>query len=141
MATRYRLIIPPALLQAVIAQARAELPNECCGLLAGHLQDSVGTVTKRLPLVNLSASPREFSSEPHSMLQAEKAMRTEKLELLAIYHSHPTSPALPSQTDLERNVHGDNMVHLIISLEWPQAEVRAWWLGEHTFEPAEWRLA
>jgi len=123
----------------MLAQAVAELPNECCGLLAGQMEQGVGHVTLQLPLVNAVASPREFTADPTSLLAADKAMRSAGVEMLAIYHSHPTSEAIPSKTDLARNYHGDNMMNLIISLKSSQPEVRAWWLTATDYLPAEWR--
>jgi proteasome lid subunit RPN8/RPN11 len=124
----------------MVEQAVAELPNECCGLFAGHLAAGVGTVTHRLPLVNAAASPREFLSEPRSMLAAEKAMRAAGVEMLAIYHSHPTSAAVPSATDRARN-YSESMLNLIISLAGGQADVQAWWLTATDFEAGEWGFA
>lgn len=141
MATRYRLLIPHDLYQAMLEQARSELPNECCGLLAGRIDAGVGLVARQFPLINSAASPSEYWSEPRSMLDAEKAMRAGELDLLAIYHSHPTSPPLPSRTDLERNFYGDAVMHLIISLQNPQPELRAWWLLADRFTEAEWRIS
>jgi proteasome lid subunit RPN8/RPN11 len=128
----------------MIQQAQAELPNECCGLLAGRLEDApagrVGWVLRRLPLVNAAASPREFASEPYSMLRAYKEMRKEGLDLLAIYHSHPSTPAVPSRTDLERNDYGAEVVNLIVSLRAEAPEIRAWRLSRESFEEemVEW---
>jgi len=134
VSTRYQLHVPADILAAMLEHSRAELPNECCGLLAGRVADGVGVVTKRLPLVNSAASPTEYWSEPRSMLQAEKTMRAEQLDLLAVYHSHPTSPPIPSRTDLARNFYGESVQHLIISLEKPQGEVRAWRLREDGYD-------
>ncbi|HEV3235646.1 MAG TPA: M67 family metallopeptidase, partial [Gemmataceae bacterium] len=81
----------------MIAHAKAELPNECCGLLAGTIirdgsaiQIPTRKVAKAYPLINELASPREYLSEPRSMLAAEKDMRLQGLQVLAVYHSHPT---------------------------------------------------
>ena len=60
------------------------------------------------------------------------------LEFLAIYHSHPTSEAVPSRKDREMNYSPDVM-NLIISLKKP-AEVRAWWLEAETQREAEWEI-
>jgi proteasome lid subunit RPN8/RPN11 len=127
----------------MLQHARAEYPNECCGLLAGQLsvvrgQLPVGQVTKRYPLVNELRSPTEYQSEPRSILRAEKDMRQGELELLAIYHSHPTSEPVPSRKDLERNFYGDTVVHFIISLRENQPRVRGWRLGETMFSEADW---
>ena len=53
----FRLIVPAALYEAMVAQARAEQPAECCGLLAGVVEGGIGRVTERYPLVNELASP------------------------------------------------------------------------------------
>jgi proteasome lid subunit RPN8/RPN11 len=141
LSTSFRLLLPRQFHTEIVLQAKAELPNECCGLLAGHLQNtertSVGRVLRRFPLVNAAASPREFDSEPCSMLAAHKEMRKENLEILAIYHSHPTSPPVPSRTDLQRNNHGDSVVNLIVSLETDVPEIRAWWLGPDEYQEAD----
>ena len=63
-------------------------------------------------------------------------MRESALELLAFYHSHPTSPPIPSKTDLAQNFYGSEVVHLIISLQGPEPEVRGWHLRETDFQPA-----
>ena len=88
--------LPRAVYQAMIDQARAELPNECCGLLAGVVEEGVARVVRAFPLVNVEASPVEYESEPRSMFEAVRAMLKERLDVVAVYHSHPTSPAVPT---------------------------------------------
>jgi proteasome lid subunit RPN8/RPN11 len=130
----FRLQIPLAIHDALIAQARAELPNECVGLLAG-LPD--GLVLERYPLVNSLADPRRFLSEPRSMFEAEKKRRAAGLEFLAVYHSHPTNPAVPSRTDLENN-YSEDVMCLIVSLMHPEPVVKAYWLTSANFREAEY---
>jgi proteasome lid subunit RPN8/RPN11 len=117
----------------MVAQAQTELPNECCGLLAGRVEikpcGPVGLVLRRFPLVNEKASPIEFFSEPRSLLDAHKAMRAEGLEILSIYHSHPTTRPVPSRKDVGQNFHGPEVVHLIISLKKNVPETRGWLLA------------
>ena len=124
----------------MVQQARAELPNECCGLLAGKI-DTTGTarVSRRFPLVNAAASPREFLSEPQSMFAAERARRSEGLETLAVYHSHPTSDPIPSRADLERN-YSPEVMNLIISLKTDPPQVRVWWLEDTKYREAAWEI-
>ena len=124
----FRLLVPRPIYEAMLAHARAELPAECCGLLAGTIADGVGRVTRHFLLVNALRSPTEFESEPRSMLAAHKAMRASGIHELAIYHSHPTSEPIPSRHDLERN-YSDSVVNLIIGLRDAQPEVRGWWLA------------
>ena len=121
----------------MLAQAAAELPNECCGLLAGLLEQPAARVTRRYPLVNAAASPKEYTSDPRSMFEAVRDMHRHGLEILAIYHSHPTSEPVPSRTDLERNYSADVM-SLIISLASSEPTVRAWWLRDDGFTEADW---
>ncbi len=71
------------------------------------------------------------------MLDAFRAMRERELELLAIYHSHPTSSPVPSQRDLEQNTYGESVVHVIVSLANPQPELRAWSLSETGYREIE----
>jgi proteasome lid subunit RPN8/RPN11 len=128
----------------MVAQAQTELPNECCGLLAGIIENdatgAVGRVVRRFQLVNAAASPTEYQSEPRGMFVAYKEMRREALELLAIYHSHPTARAIPSRKDVERNFHGSEIVHLIISLVTDVPDVRAWRLMGVDYEEAAMEL-
>jgi proteasome lid subunit RPN8/RPN11 len=127
----------------MVKQAQAELPNECCGMLAGRIENEaagpVGRVLRRYPLVSAAASPREYESEPRSMFAAEKARRAEGLEFLAVYHSHPASRPVPSAADLERN-YSPGVVHLIVSLQTDVPEIRGWWLDRDSYREAavEW---
>ena len=126
----------------MLAQATAELPLECCGLLAGPpSQDGLALCVRRCyPLVNAAASPTEYESEAHSILAADKDMRAMGWTVLAIFHSHPTSPPVPSRKDVERNYYGDTVVHLIISLQSAQPEVRGWWLTDAGVFEADWKV-
>jgi proteasome lid subunit RPN8/RPN11 len=123
----------------MLKQAQAELPNECCGVLGGVRDGEVLRVASWHPLVNEAASPVEYRSEPRSMFEAIKAMRQVGQEIVAIYHSHPTSAPAPSQTDLERHYSTD-VVHFIIGLEGSEPSMRGWWLTETEFEEAAWQI-
>ncbi|MCE9567524.1 MAG: M67 family metallopeptidase [Planctomycetes bacterium] len=133
-----RLVIPDLLLAEVIEHARRERPLECCGLLAGSIVDGVGTVTTRFELNNDAASATEYLSNARDMLFAFRTMRERGLELLAIYHSHPTSEPVPSRRDIERNTYGETAVHVIVGLGAAEPVVRAWWLTETDYREAEW---
>jgi len=148
----FRLLIPRKHYEAMLAQAKAELPNECCGLLAGliraseHLADPVhpelehpriGRVVCRYPLVNNAASPKEYLANDRVLFHAFRDMRERGLDLLAVYHSHPVTDPEPSKKDLERN-YFENVMHLIISLKADEAVVRGWWLSDRDYREAEW---
>jgi [CysO sulfur-carrier protein]-S-L-cysteine hydrolase len=133
----FRLAIPRPIFVAMVAHARAELPAECCGLLAGTVADGIGRVAQHLPLVNATSSPTEYESEPRSMLAAHKAMRAAGTDVLAVYHSHPTSDPIPSRRDRERN-YGEQIVNLIIGLRTTEPDVRGWWLTADAAREAGW---
>jgi proteasome lid subunit RPN8/RPN11 len=143
LSTPFGLRLPRPLLDEAIAQARAELPNECCGLLAGKVVSGadgpVGRVIRRLPLVNEAASPVEFLSEPRSMFAAVREMDRLGLDVLAVYHSHPTSDPVPSRKDRERN-YSEDVVNVIISLSAEPPRVRAWRLTAGDFREADWEV-
>jgi len=135
-----RLVIPEAVRRAMVEHARAELPNECCGLLAGRVEGGTGIVLERFAIRNDLASGTDYASNPQDMLAAAHATRAAGTEFLAIYHSHPSSAPVPSRKDLQRNYWGDTVVHVIIGLGGDTPDVRAWWLTETAFHSAEWTV-
>lgn len=131
--TSSRLRIPRPIFDAMLAHARAEHPNECCGFLAG----ANGEATHRFPLINALASAIAYEAEPRELLAVHRAMRELGVQEVAVYHSHPTSAPVPSASDLARNGYGATIPHVIIG---PGGEVRAWWLDETDFEEAAWEV-
>ena len=135
MSTPFRLAVPRGVYDDVVAHALAERPNECCGLLAGTVRTEgtgvpVGQVVARYPLTNAAASPTRYDAEPRSLLAAHRDMWARGLELLAIYHSHPTSAPVPSRTDHEQWLYGPQVVCLIVSLLTDPPTMRGWWMTE-----------
>ena len=131
-----QLLIPRPVLDAVTAHARAVWPIECCGLLAGVVDGGVGRVTRHFPVRNDLDSPTEYATNPRDMLDAMKAMRAAGTDVLAIYHSHPASPPVPSSKDIERNSWGESAAHVIVGLAGAEPDVRAWWLTETGYREA-----
>jgi [CysO sulfur-carrier protein]-S-L-cysteine hydrolase len=128
---QFVLRIPRRLLDALIADAVAQRPYECCGLLAGRIDPdgTVADVVELLPLINELRSPTEFRSDPRSHLAAERRVRARQLEVLAVYHSHPTSDPVPSRKDRELN-YSERVMNLIVGLANQIADVRGWWVSE-----------
>jgi proteasome lid subunit RPN8/RPN11 len=71
------------------------LPEEACGLLAGR----DGIVSQVRPIENVAHSTVRFRMEPRAQVDALLDLEAHELELLAIYHSHPSGPPGPSATD------------------------------------------
>ena len=135
----FRLVLPLTLHDEMIAQALREAPNECCGLFAGVVRDGTAQVERIYPLLNAAASPVLYESDPRSMLDAYRDMTARGLDVVAVYHSHPTSAPVPSKTDLERN-YSEEVVNLIVSLAVDPPLVRGWWLTATEYREAAWEM-
>ena len=133
------LILPRAVADAVLAHARAELPNEACGLLAGHRRGTgVGRVTTFFPARNIEASPSRYNVHPEDLVRIVYAIEGAGEDLVAIFHSHTRTAAEPSATD-RRTARYDLPFYLLASLAAagapPESALRAWRImGGHTFE-------
>jgi proteasome lid subunit RPN8/RPN11 len=88
--------IDRALLERVVAHARRDFPNECCGMIA--LRD--GRAVAIHEATNVAASPLRFEVDGLEVLRVEEAFEAEGGEMGAIYHSHTRSQPYPSQTDI-----------------------------------------
>lgn len=116
------IILPVELYDQMLAQARAELPLECCGLLAGTKTEGMIKLTAVYPATNIDQSQEHFSIDPREQLAALKDMRQKGWEMLGNYHSHPATPARPSAEDIKLAYHPD-AVYMILSLMQPDAPV------------------
>ena len=92
------------LLNVIRAHGVRDYPYECCGLLLGHFAAEGKVVTQTYPISNAreeSAKRNRFLIEPAELMRGERYARERDLEVVGFYHSHPDSPAVPSQYDLE----------------------------------------
>jgi proteasome lid subunit RPN8/RPN11 len=112
--------IPQHIADAIIRQAQGELPNEACGLLTGR----DGVVEKQYPLTNIDHSPEHFSFDPAEQFRVLKEARSNGLRIIANYHSHPSSPARPSEEDI-RLALDPNIIYLIVSLAGEAPDIKA----------------
>ena len=85
---------------SIVAHARAGLPHEACGLIAGERQGDAKKVRKTYRLTNADASAEHFSMDPGEQFRAIADMRKLGYELLGNFHSHPATPARPSAEDI-----------------------------------------
>jgi [CysO sulfur-carrier protein]-S-L-cysteine hydrolase len=113
--------IPRALADELVAHAKEELPNECCGVIAGR----DGEATRIVRMANTDASPFMYVMDPREQMVVMDEIEDAGEDLLAIYHSHTRSAAYPSRTDVELAFFPDPL-YLIISLADRDApEIRA----------------
>ena len=126
--------IAQSLIEEMVAHAREDLPNECCGMVGG----SDGEASVVVPVVNAAASPLRFEMDPQGQYDALMAIEGEGKELLAIYHSHTKSAAYPSQTDVNQAVNWPDAIYLIVSLQEAEApDVKGYWLKDLKIADAE----
>ena len=105
--------ISQALIDEMVAHAREDLPNECCGMLGGR----DGKATRVVRVENAAASPLRYEMDPQGQFDALKAIEDGGEELVGIYHSHTRSAAYPSQTDVNEARMWPEQVYVIVSLE------------------------
>jgi len=105
--------ISQALIDEMVAHAREDLPNECCGMIGGR----DGEATRIVRVENAAASPLRYEMDPQAQYDALKAIEDAGEELAGIYHSHTRSAAYPSQTDVNEAVMWPEQVYVIVSLE------------------------
>jgi proteasome lid subunit RPN8/RPN11 len=118
--------ISKAQLEDVIAHAHADAPNECCGYM--RLTD--GHVDEVVRAENLRASPYGYEIDPKALLAANDL--DDEGFGVAIYHSHPRSPAEPSQTDINL-AHYPHWLYVIVSLA-GEPSLRAWRIADGRVE-------
>lgn len=98
--------------EKIEADVRARLPEEACGLVAGE-----GHVSKDvIPVENIFHSPYRYRMDPQEQLSAFQMIEAHNWDLLAIYHSHPTGPDNPSETDISEAYYPE-AVYIIITIE------------------------
>jgi [CysO sulfur-carrier protein]-S-L-cysteine hydrolase len=125
------LTIPRQLLDEIVAHARDEAPNECCGMVAG----SDGRATRVYRARNAEASPLRYTIHPQDQFRITMEISERGEEIAAIYHSHTSSPAEPSQTDINLAENWPDPVYLICSLADSDApQVRAFAIRDGTVE-------
>jgi proteasome lid subunit RPN8/RPN11 len=119
-------------LDDLIAHARTEAPNECCGLLLGAT-DSVDRVMRAR---NVRQSPTRYEVDPADHFAAIRLARSTGQLVLGAYHSHPRGPLYPSPTDAAE-INDPTLVHVIVSLasDPPAAAAFRWEAGN--FAPVD----
>jgi [CysO sulfur-carrier protein]-S-L-cysteine hydrolase len=125
--------LPARLRDAIVADARAALPNEACGIIVGDRPAADGGTARRwVPLRNALASPARYSIDPDDLLRL--TIETDDADEIfwAIVHSHVASPPRPSPTDV-REAHYPEALYVLVSLAPSEADpatgapgIRAW---------------
>jgi proteasome lid subunit RPN8/RPN11 len=111
-----RFHLPEEMCQAIVEHARRDAPRECCGIIAGR----DGLPVRLHPARNIAEGNALYEIDPAELIELEfHTMPAENTELVAIYHSHPVSPAFPSATDIALAFWPD-AIYVICSLADPE---------------------
>ncbi|TDE33102.1 M67 family metallopeptidase [Actinomadura sp. 6K520] len=135
------LTIERALVDKIIAHARADHPDEACGIVAGP--EGSDRPTRFVPMTNAERSPTYHSFDNDEWYRVDREMFDNDEEMVVHYHSHTSTEAYPSRTDLDylRSSLADPRVHrVIVSTREPdRVEFRSYLLvdGEPVEEEVE----
>jgi proteasome lid subunit RPN8/RPN11 len=132
------LVLPKPIHDALIAHGRAGFPLETCGLLGGR----DGVVSEFHPMTNLDQSREHFMMDPKEQFAVAKNLRAKGKAIVAIYHTHPDTPARPSEEDI-RLARTPGVSTIILSLAGPQPVLKSFRIfdGASVPEPVEIREA
>jgi proteasome lid subunit RPN8/RPN11 len=131
-------------IEAVRKHGEETFPEECCGVLVGHTDRERGrtVVARALPADNVredAARHNRFLIEPRRILQIQKEARSDELEIVGYYHSHPDHPAVPS--DFDREHAWPDQSYVIVSVREGRAgDQRSWRLADDRSRFLEERL-
>jgi len=118
-----------AALDAIVAHAREAAPSECCGLLLGHAAELIEAVRTR----NVAGQERSrFVIDPKDHIDRRRDARRRGLEVIGFYHSHPCSPATPSETDRAEASYPGHL-YLIVSLAGAAPDIAMFRLDQGDF--------
>jgi proteasome lid subunit RPN8/RPN11 len=126
------LRIPQQIINDLFEHAQTGLPEEVCGYLAGTGRE----VTRQFRLTNIDHSNEHFSFDPKEQFQVVREARKSGLEILANYHSHPETPARPSQEDI-RLAFDPNISYVIVSLAAELPDIKSFRIQDGEVEKEE----
>ena len=92
------LCIPNRMVEAIVAHARADHPDEACGIIAGPA--GADTPTRVIPMTNAERSPTFYRFDSGEQLRLYREMDERDEEIVVVYHSHTGTEAYPSRTDI-----------------------------------------
>ena len=114
-------------LDEMIAHVDALAPLEACGLLAGKNSN----VEKILGVTNQLQSETKYAMNPIEQLNAFEWIESNGLELLGIFHSHPTGPETVSPTDIAQAYYP--VVYVILARAETSWRARGFWIEDEKF--------
>lgn len=134
------VLLPPAVRAELESAATAGYPDETCGLLLGHNDESGCRITAQHTARNLNRvrAGDRFELDPLDYLAAEAAAASAGLQVVGIWHSHPDHPARPSETDRAMAWPGWSYIILAVAAG-GMTDLRSWRLAGEFFLEEEVR--
>ncbi|HWH28058.1 MAG TPA: M67 family metallopeptidase [Mycobacteriales bacterium] len=111
------LVLPREMVDAVVAHARRDHPDECCGVIAGR----DGAATRVFAMANAERSPTGFAFDSAEQLRVWREIDDADEEVLVVYHSHTMTEAYPSRTDVRWSANTPGVSWLLVSTRDPDA--------------------
>ena len=132
------LVIGRAVLDAMVAHARADHPDEACGIVAGPLDGN--QPLRHVPMTNAERSPTFYRFDPTEQLRVWREMDDRDEHPVVIYHSHTATEPYPSRTDIALATDPDAH-YVLISTRNPAAdEVRSFRIVDGTVTEEQVRV-
>jgi [CysO sulfur-carrier protein]-S-L-cysteine hydrolase len=119
--------------EEMIDHARAEAPDECCGMVAGR----DGEALRVFRATNIEHSQLRFMIDPKEQLKIDREIEADGLELTAIYHSHTRTEPRPSETDIIFAKLWPGVLWVIVGLASEEPDVRLWRIDDGHAAEAE----
>ncbi|WP_327086954.1 M67 family metallopeptidase [Nonomuraea sp. NBC_01738] len=116
------LTISQALVDQIVAHARADHPDEACGVIAGK----DGVPERFIPMENAERSPTFYRFDSLEQLRVWREMDDRDEEPVVIYHSHTATEAYPSRTDVSYAAEPNAHYVLVSTREEDTAEFRSY---------------
>lgn len=120
------LTLPRTMVDRVLAHARRDHPDECCGVISAV----DGKATTLVEMENSERSPTGFTFDSAQWLSVYRAMDDADEEPLVVYHSHTATEAYPSRTDIRWSATAGFPYWLLVSTRSEKDEVRAYTISD-----------
>jgi len=120
----------------IVAHARRDHPDECCGVIAG----TGGVATRLFEMTNAERSPTGFVFDSAEWLRVYRDVDDADEDLLVVYHSHTMTEAYPSRTDMRWSANTPGTSWLLVSTRSEELEVRSFRIDDGVVAEEELRL-
>ena len=127
-----KLLISKNIFDEMLSFCKEAYPNEACGILAGKGREAA----KIYRMTNIDKSPVSYMMDSKEQFSVMKDMRENNLKMVAIFHSHPSSPAYPSAKDLSLAFYED-AVYIIVGLIEKKPVVKGYSIKEGKIKEVE----